>query len=161
MAGASFARISRQRMTQGAIIFTLAVATTFYSVGATFVEAWLNYPTWTKIGTATFRDYHRALSRRSVPLIVMPFAAAVTFTVLLLWQRPVTVPRPSIFAILALELIVVLVSVFSQIPLQRRFDREGWSRTDHTLLVRREWARKLPLIAVALIMAWLLVRVSE
>jgi hypothetical protein len=48
------------------ILFIFIFALLFYVAGASFVESFMNYPTWKLIGANEFQIYHSALS----PLII-------------------------------------------------------------------------------------------
>ena len=43
-------------------LFLISFALVLYGMGASFVESFVNYPTWRLIGANEFRAYHQALS---------------------------------------------------------------------------------------------------
>ena len=64
------------------ILITFALV--FYGMGASFVESFVNYPTWPLIGASEFRAYHRALSPLIIGYMVIPLLVATILTILLL-----------------------------------------------------------------------------
>lgn len=141
------------------VLFMTTFALVFYVLGASFTEAYVNYPTWSLIGETEFRRYHQAVSARVVVLIVGPFVASQILTSALLEWRPPVIPIWNIWISLALGLIVAIVSIVFQIPIQRKFDRHGWSLPLLAQLNRQEWLRKVPLVANAALFLWMMARI--
>ena len=69
-------------------LFLITFALVFYGMGASFVESFVNYPTWRLIGANEFPAYHQALGPLIVGYMVIPMLIATLLTVLLLWFRP-------------------------------------------------------------------------
>ena len=53
-------------------LFLVAFALVFYGVGASFVESFVNYPTWRLIGANEFRAYHQTLGPLVIGYMVIP-----------------------------------------------------------------------------------------
>lgn len=138
------------------MLFVLSFALVFYVVGASFMEAFVNYRTWPLIGEATFQRYHREVSQRVFAFVVVPYLVSLISTCGLLWWRPAAIPVWTVWFSLALNLNVVLVSAASQIPIQLEFDRSGWSAPQLAKLNRREWLRKVPLMGNAILFLWMM-----
>ena len=62
------------RLNTSNTIFLLAFALTFYCLGASFVEGFVNYRTWGLIGPDEFKAYHQALSPLIIRTMVVPIA---------------------------------------------------------------------------------------
>jgi len=105
-------------MAAGSVIFMLAFALTFYVLGTTFVEGFVNYRTWHLIGADEFKPYHRAIKPGVLVFVVFPFALVVVLTGMLLWWLPSSILRWSVWLSLALDSFAVAVSVVFQIPIQ-------------------------------------------
>jgi hypothetical protein len=132
----------------------VAFALTFYCLGTTYFEAFVNYRTWGFIGSPEFRSYHRALTPLVVKVMLIPIAVYVICLVALVAARDTSVPRFALIVSLALVLVAVLSSAFIQIPIQRSFDREGLSTALLQRLITTDLAlRKVPLGLNALL--WL------
>src|SRR4051812_10321451 len=87
-------------------LFLICFALVFYGVGASFVESFVNYPTWRLIGASEFRAYHQALSPLVIGYMVIPMLITTVLTILLLGFRPAAIPALAIWLAFALQLII-------------------------------------------------------
>jgi hypothetical protein len=87
-------------------LFLISFAAVFYGVGASFVESFVNYPTWRLIGANEFRAYHQALGPLIIGYMVIPMLITTILTILLLWFRPAPIPRWAIGLAVVLQLII-------------------------------------------------------
>ncbi len=140
-------------------LFLFDFALVFYVLGATFLEGFVNYRTWHLIGAAEFRAYHQAVSPRILAFLVAPHSLTLVLTFLLLWWRPGPIPLWSVWVSLALNLVPVLVTIVSQVPIQLEFDRKGLSLTSLERLIRREWLRSVPHSLNAILFLWMMSQV--
>lgn len=139
-------------LTQRLPVFAFAL--TFYCLGTTYFEAFVNYRTWGYIGALDFPGYHRALTPLVVKVMLVPIALYVATLVALAVKGDPLVPRPALVASLALVLIAVASSALIQIPIQRGFDRGEFSAALLQRLIMTDLVlRKLPLGLNALL--WL------
>lgn len=124
----------------------IAFALTFYCLGTTYFEAFVNYRTWALIGPQDFAAYHRGLTPLVVNVMLLPLAVYVASLMALLATGAATIPRWALVTSLALVLAAVASSIFIQIPIQRTFDRAGMSLPLLQRLIRTDLLfRKLPL----------------
>lgn len=127
-------------------LLLIAFALTFYCLGTTFFEAFVNYRTWGLIGSREFAAYHRAVSPRVVCVMLLPIAAYLLCLLTLLWRRPPAVPAWFVALSLLLLSIAILSSIFVQVPIQRAFSQgEAVAPLLGRLIVSDLWLRKLPL----------------
>ena len=140
-------------------LFLIDFALVFYVLGATFIEGFVNYRTWHLIGAADFRAYHRAVSPRILAFLVAPHSLTLLLTVLLLWWRPGPIPAWSVWLSLALNLVPVVVTFVSQVPIQREFDHKGLSLPALSRLMRMEWLRSVPHSLNALLFLWMMAQI--
>ena len=143
------------RLNASNTLFLLTFALTFYCLGASFVESFVNYRTWNLIGPAEFKAYHQALSPLIVRIMVIPIAIKSLLVLSLVWFRPVFVPRWGIIIAVALELINWASSIAIQIPIQMQLSGSGFSQDLIDKLIVTDWIRKISSIAVALLFYWL------
>lgn len=129
-------------------LFLFDFALVFYVLGATFIEGFVNYRTWHLIGAVDFRAYHQAVGPRILAFLVAPHSLTLVLTFLLLWWRPEPIPLWSVWGSLALNLVALVVSMVSQIPIQRSFDRKGLSLPELARLIRMEWLRSVPMVSM-------------
>jgi fatty acid desaturase len=125
----------------------VAFALTFYCLGTTYFEAFVNYRTWAFVGALEFPNYHRALTPLVAKVMLVPIAVYLACLVtLLVLGGPTLVPRWALTASLTLVLVAIASSVLIQIPIQRAFDRDALSTALlQRLIVSDLWLRKLPL----------------
>ena len=143
-----FARPSAEKL----LIITFAL--TFYCLGTTTFEAFVNYRTWPFIGALEFRAYHRALTPLVVRVMLIPIAVYFLSLVALLALRPASTPWWALATSLALLLIAIISSACIQIPIQSALDRDGLSLPLIQRLIASDLVfRKLPLALNALL--WL------
>ena len=137
-------------------LFLFAFALTFYGVGASFVESFVNYPTWRLIGPNEFLAYHHAISPLVIGYMVVPMILGTLLTILLIWFRPAPVPPWAIWLSVGLQLMIWISTAAIQIPIQIQLGVDGLSlplidRLIFTNLV----FRKLPQIVNALLFLWM------
>jgi hypothetical protein len=129
----------------------------FYGVGASFVESFVNYPTWRLIGANEFRAYHQALGPRIIGYMVIPMLISTLLTILLLWFRPAPIPQWAIWLAVVLQLIVWVSTVAIQFPIQVQLSRDGLSLPlIERLIFTNWWLRKVPQIINAALFLWLM-----
>jgi hypothetical protein len=138
-------------------LFLIAFALTFYGLGASFVEGFVNYPTWHLIGVDEFRLFHQAVDPRVIGYLVIPKVVSSVLTVLLLWFRPAAIPRWAIWFAVALNAIVWISTLVIQIPIQLELSRNGLSiPLIERLRLTDLWLRQVPNISNALLFLWMM-----
>ena len=138
-------------------LFLITFALVFYGMGASFVESFVNYPTWRLIGANEFRAYHQALGPLIVGYMVIPMLIATLLTVLLLWFRPAPLPQWAIWLAVVLQLTIWVATAAIQLPIQMQLSRNGLSLPLLDQLVFTNWwLRKVPQIINALLFLWLM-----
>ncbi len=65
------------------LFFTIVFALVFYVTGASFVQSFVNYPTWKLIGANEFQIYHNQMSPLIIKFMVLPWLLEIALTVLL------------------------------------------------------------------------------
>ena len=138
-------------------LFLITFALVFYGTGASFVESFVNYPTWRLIGANEFLEYHQALSQLIIGYMVMPKLITTILTMLLVWFRPAPVPRWAIWFAVVLQLIPWVSTVAIQLPIQAQLSRDGLSLPLIERLIFTDWwLRKVPQIINAFLFLWLM-----
>ena len=138
-------------------LFLISFALVFYGMGASFVESFVNYPSWRLIGANEFRAYHHTIGPLIIGYMVIPMLVGTLFTVLLLWFRPTPLPQWAIWLSVVLQLIIWVSTVTIQIPIQMQLSRDGLSLPliEH-LIFTNWWLRKVPQIINAFLFLWLM-----
>ena len=138
-------------------LFLICFALVFYGVGASFVESFVNYPTWRLIGANEFRAYHQALTPLVIGYMVIPMLITTLLTSFLLWFRPAPIPQWAIWLAVVLQLIIWASTVAIQLPIQMQLSRDGLSLPlINGLIFTNWWLRKVPQIINALLFLWLM-----
>lgn len=93
------------------------LALTFFSYGTAMMDYFLIYPSRQLVGTSEFVAYHALLEERIIPISVVPFALLTLSNLLLVWFRPVGVPKSLVWASLVCLGIDWISTAFVQIPM--------------------------------------------
>ena len=146
-------------------LFLITFALTFYGMGASFIESFVNYPTWRLVGADEFRAFHRGLSPLVIGYMVVPLMLATILNVALLWLRPAAIPLWPIGLCIALRLVAWVSTFTIQIPIQMELSSGGLSLPLIDRLIFTDWwLRKVPMLINSLLFLWmmsLLLRRSE
>ena len=136
------------------IIFT---ALAFYTLGAGYLEAFMNYPLWHIIGQSDqWTNYHVALGPRVILLLAFPtLVLSLISNILLFFFRPTEIPRWLVWSTLLLLLVGILSTVFIQIPIQIRLDQGYNEALVNRLISTRFWLRELMAAARCILVAYM------
>lgn len=138
-------------------LFLATFCLIFYGLGASYVESFVNYPTWPLIGANEFRDYHRALSPLIIGYMVVPMLVGTAFNFLLVWVRPKQIPRWIVILALALQLIIWISTAMIQLPIQFQLSADGLSiPAIERLIFTNLWFRKIPQIIMSALFIWMM-----
>ena len=138
-------------------LFLITFALVFYGMGASFVESFVNYPTWPLIGAGEFRAYHHALSPLIIGYMVIPMLVATALTILLVWFRPAPVPRWAIWLSVILQILVWVSTAAIQIPIQVTLSSDGLSLPlIERLIFTNLWFRKVPQVINIFLFLWMM-----
>ena len=138
-------------------LFLITFALIFYGTGASFVESFVNYPTWPLIGAAEFRAYHQALGPLIIGYMVIPLLIATVLTALLAWFRPAPIPRWAIWLSVILQLISWVSTAAIQLPIQFQLSSNGLSvPLIEQLIFTNWWYRKIPQIINTVLFVWMM-----
>jgi hypothetical protein len=143
-------------MTTPILIFVATFALMFYILGATFMEGFVNYRTWTLIGPTEFPAYHRSVGRRVVPFVALPVVLSLLTNAALLRYCPAWIPAWCLWCTLILTFFAIVISVAFQIPIQLALDRTGLSQPRISRLIAIEWLRAAAHIANAAFFLWMM-----
>ena len=138
-------------------LFLITFALIFYGTGASFVESFVNYPTWPLIGAAEFRTYHQALSPLVIGYMVIPMLIATVLTILLVWFRPAPIPRWAIWLSVIFQIAVWVSTATIQLPIQFQLSGNGLSvPLIEQLIFTNWWYRKIPQIINSILFVWMM-----
>jgi hypothetical protein len=141
-------------------LFLITFCLIFYGMGASFVESFVNYPTWPLIGANEFRAYHNALGPLVIGYMVIPMLVGTALSIVLLWVRPIQIPLWAILTIVILQLIVWVSTATIQLPIQFQLGADGLSiPAIERLIFTNLWFRKVPQVITSALFIWMMYRV--
>jgi hypothetical protein len=140
-------------------LFLMTFCLIFYGMGASFVESFVNYPTWPLIGANEFRAYHNALGPLVIGYMVIPMLVGTALSIVLLWVRPIQIPLWAILTIVILQLIVWVSTATIQLPIQFQLGADGLSiPAIERLKFTNLWFRKVPQVITSALFIWMMYR---
>lgn len=138
-------------------LFLITFSMVFYGTGASFIESFVNYPTWPLVGPDEFRAFHQALGPRIIGFMVVPMFVTTILTILLLWFRPAAVPRWAIWLSVILQLLTWISTAAIQIPIQVQLSTNGLSLPlIERLISTNLWFRRLPHLVNTFLFFWMM-----
>lgn len=140
------------------LLFAFVFALVFYVAGASFIQSFVNYPTWKLIGAGEFQNYHNAMSPPIIKYMIAPWLVEIILTILLLKFRPRMIPQAAIVAALMLNSVALVSTVFIQIPIQNELGENGFSAQAIEKLLATDPIRWLALIFKLGIYLWMMTR---
>ena len=127
----------------GRWVAPLFFALSFYGFGAGMMDSFAMYPTWRLVGPEEFAAFHNVAGTRIQIVFVLPLLIMTVFTVLMLWHRPVAIPRRLVWIALICTIIPWLSSAFIQIPIQVALSK-GKDEDLLEKLIITDWIRVIP-----------------
>lgn len=155
----SFEKIMRENSKRLYFIFVFALI--FYVTGASFVQSFVNYPTWKLIGASEFKDYHNAMSPLIIKFMVLPWMTEIVLTISLFWLRPRAISAATIALALILNLIVLVSTATIQIPIQSQLGANGFSLDAINRLLETDPIRWVCGSIRALLFMWMMAQVIQ
>jgi len=147
----------KQSTTSSNWLFLATFCLIFYGMGASFVESFVNYPTWPLIGANEFRAYHNALGPLVIGYMVIPMLVGTVLSIVLLWVRPVQIPLWAILAAVILQLVIWVSTATIQLPIQFQLGAEGLSiPAVERLIFTNLWFRKVPQVVTSALFIWMM-----
>lgn len=140
-------------------LFLITFTLVFYGMGASYVESFVNYPTWRHIGAAEFQAYHQALGPLIIGFMVVPVFLAIPLTALLIWKRPFPIPSWALWVALLMQIICAVSSATIQIPIQVQLTNNGLSLPLIDQLISTNfWYRRIPMFINSVLFFWMMAR---
>jgi hypothetical protein len=142
-------------------MFVIFIVLTFFTLGAGYLESFVNYPLWHIIGESDrWTEYHRALGPRIAVVLAIPvLILSPIANVLLFFVRPASIPPWTIWATLVLLLVAIVSTLAIQIPIQMQLDAAYDRAAVDRLISTSLWLRDLVGGGRAIIAAYMLRRV--
>lgn len=141
-------------------VFIAFVVLTLYSLGAGYLESFVNYPLWHVIGASDeWVAYRQVLGPRVLMVLALPALASLITNGLLFFLRPASVPAWTVAATFALLSVALVSTLAIQLPIQSRLDVAYDRAAVDWLMTTSLWLRDVPGGITAAIVAYMVHRV--
>ena len=108
-----------------------------------FVE-YLSYADLGRLISPTdFARWHQATSQRVLPFLVLPILLGNVSLICLFFNRPPSVPKWTLWAVLACALIAWISTILFQVPIEGQFDQGNYTPALMERLWQTDWIRKI------------------
>ncbi len=131
------------------LVFSIYILLTFYVFGGGIVNSLVAYKTWRWVGAEEFPKFHQVDSALIIPLFVVFFFLSFIPQILLLWFRPLAVPKWMVFLALFFNLICLVSTITIQIPIQAKLDLAFSKDLIEKLIMTDMLWRRIPMFLMA------------
>jgi hypothetical protein len=132
------------------IVFSVYILLAFYVFGGGVVNSLVSYRTWRWIGEKEFPKFHQIDSSLIIPLFVIFFFLSFIPQILLLWFRPLIIPKWLVWLALLFNLITLVSTIAIQIPIQSELDKRFSLDLIERLISTDMIFRRIPMLLLAL-----------
>lgn len=133
----------------------ICLAATIYSTGVIWFMQVVEYPLFGFVGSQEFAAFHNR-HNQGLPLVVFPLIfVAFGSSLFLLRRPPVGVPPALVWAVVGLNLLIIVSTVALQAPMHNTLDQGGFSLTVIQRLVQTNWIRTIAWTINALLLLWM------
>ena len=132
-------------------IFSVYILLAFYVFGGGIVISLVAYRTWRAVGANEFRVFHQIDIKLIIPLFVVFFFLSFIPQILLLWFRPMVIPRWLVLSALFFNLIALVSTIAIQIPIQNELANGFSSALIERLISTDFMYRRIPMFVLAII----------
>ena len=140
---------SKDKISAG--VFSVYILLAFYVFGGGIVNSLVAYKTWRAVGADEFPAFHQIDSALIIPLFVVPVFISYIPQILLLWFRPMVIPKWVVGVSLFLNLIALISTITIQIPIQIELDKKFSLELIDRLISTDFLYRKIPMFLLAII----------
>lgn len=133
------------------IVFAVYILLGFYVFGGGVVNALVAYKTWRVVGAKEFPEFHHIDSSLIIPLFVVFFFLSFIPQILLLWFRPMIIPKWLVWLALLFNFITLVSTIMIQIPIQQQLDKQFSAELIEKLISTDFLYRRIPMIFLAII----------
>lgn len=136
------------------IILLVHVAATLFMVGAIWIVQAVHYALFNQVGRDVFAAYEQAHSMLITPIVGIPMLIELGTALLLLADRPPTIPVLLPLIGLALIGVAWLSTMFIQVPLHNIL-AGGFDQDAYQALVNSNWIRTIAWSVRGVLVLWM------
>lgn len=145
----------------GRWLFIITAALIFYLAGGDYADKFINYYIWEIVGQQDWVAY-RNVETPFVLFYVLPAFLPIIFLFLMIWKRPKSIPRISVFICLLIELFVLFVTGSYFVPkIQAPLSQIYSVDLIHELIKNDFLLRGIPLVILIITTIYMFLRVEE
>ena len=133
------------------IVFSVYILLAFYVFGGGIVNSLVAYRTWRAVGANEFPEFHHIDSSLIIPLFVVFFFLSFIPQLLLLWFRPMIIPKWLVWLALLFNFITLVSTITIQIPIQVELDKKFSLELIERLISTDFIYRRIPMLLLALV----------
>jgi len=133
------------------IVFSIYILLSFYVFGGGIVNSLVAYRTWRAVGANEFPEFHHIDSALIIPLFVVFFLLSFIPQILLLWFRPMVVPKWLVWLALFFNFITLVSTITIQIPIQVELDKKFSLELIERLISTDFIYRRIPMLLLAIV----------
>lgn len=128
----------------------------FYCFGAGMMDSFVIYHGWKFVSAADFAKVHQETGSRIVPVFVFATLLMTVMTIVMLWKRPVIIPKSWVVAALTCEITSWVSSAIIQIPIQAKLS-QGKDIVALERLLLTDWIRIIAWVVYIIIVSRMVV----
>lgn len=131
------------------IVFSVYILLAFYVFGGGIVNSLVAYRTWRAVGANEFPEFHHIDSTLIIPLFVIFFFLSFIPQILLIWFRPMVIPKWLVWLALLFNFITLVSTITIQIPIQVELDKKFSLELIERLISTDFLYRRIPMLLLA------------
>ncbi len=128
----------------------------FYCTGASWMLQFVAYPTYLLVGAKEFVPFHVSFGKRLLPSVVVPMVLTCVGLFILVFARPANTPSWAVILAAVCAVIILLTTIFLEVPKHLKLDKDGKSDALINGLVRDNLPRTAAWTAASLLLAYAL-----
>lgn len=147
-------------MTAEQILLIFVTVLCFFCTGASWMLQFVCYPTYLLIGDKEFVPFHVSFGRRLLPAAVIPMILTCLGTFMLLFVRPAGVSSTLAIIAAICGVVILLTTIFLEVPKHLALDRDGKSDALINGLVRDNLPRTISWTLASILLAIMLTQIA-
>lgn len=147
-------------MTGEQILLIVVTVLCFFCTGASWMLQFVCYPTYLLVGEKEFVPFHVSFGRRLLPVAVIPMGVTCLGTFVLLFVHPASVSSVLTVITAVCGAVILLTTVFLEVPKHLALDRNGKSDALLKGLVRDNLPRTLSWTLASILLTVMLTQMA-
>ena len=127
-------------------VFSIYILLAFYVFGGGIVNSLVAYRTWRWVGEKEFIKFHHVDSTLIIPLFVVFFFLCFIPQIMLFWFRPPAISKWLVWLALAFNVITLISTITTQIPIQAELDKRYSLELIERLISTDMTFRRIPML---------------